>query len=189
MHFYKNSVYSFAELSNVKFVDLIGSKNMRLSFPLITRSDEAFLFALYASTRTNEMALVPWSNEQKTFFLQSQFQAQHQHYLSEYPHGKFQTINSNDQKIGRLYVCDLKNEIQIIDLTLLPEFRGQGIGTQIITDILQTAEKPVQIYLESFNQSINLFTRLGFQMISEEGIYGLWEYQASEKLKANVFGK
>jgi N-acetylglutamate synthase-like GNAT family acetyltransferase len=164
---------------------------MKLSFPPITRSDEALLFALYASTRTNEMALVPWSNEQKTVFLQSQFQAQHNHYLSEYPHGKFQTINSDNQKIGRLYVYESENEIQIIDLTLLPEFRSQGIGTQIITDILQTAKKPVQIYLESFNQSINLFTRLGFQMISDEGIYGLWECRVSENknLKTHASGK
>ncbi len=164
---------------------------MKLSFPPITRSDEAFLFALYASTRTNEMALVPWSEEQKTFFLQSQFQAQQNHYLSEYPHGKFQTINSDNQKIGRLYVCELENEIQIIDLTILPEFRGQGIGTQILTDILQTAEKPVQIYPESFNQSKNLFTRLGFQMISEEGIYELWECRMSENrnLKTHSLGK
>jgi GNAT superfamily N-acetyltransferase len=162
---------------------------MKLSFPPITRSDESFLFALYASTRANEMALVPWSEEQKTFFLQSQFQAQHQHYLSEYPHGKFQTINLDNQKLGRLYVCELENKIQIIDLTLLPEFRGQGIGTQIITDILQTAEKPVQIYLESFNQSINLFTRLGFQIIKDEGIYHLWECQVSEDLKTQSLGK
>jgi ribosomal protein S18 acetylase RimI-like enzyme len=162
---------------------------MRLSFPLITRSDEPLLFALYATTRADEMVLVPWSDEQKHAFVYSQFQAQHNHYLSEYPNGKFQTINLDNQKIGRLYVCESENAIHIIDLTLLPEFRGQGIGTQILTDILQTAEKPVQIYLESFNQSINLFTRLGFQIISDEGIYGLWEYRAFDKLRANAFGK
>ncbi len=191
MHFYKNSLYSFAKLSNVKFVDLIGSKNMRLSFPLITRSDETFLFALYSTTRADEMALVPWNDEQKHAFVQSQFQAQHNHYLLEYPQGIFQTINSDNRQIGRLYVCESEDEIQIIDLTLLPEFRGQGIGTQIITDILQTAKKPVQIYLESFNQSINLFTRLGFQMISNEGIYGLWECPVSENknLKTHNLGK
>ncbi len=164
---------------------------MKLSFPPITRSDEVFLFALYASTRADEMTLVPWNEEQKTFFLQSQFQAQHNHYLSEYPHGKFQTINSDNKKIGRLYVCESENGIRIIDLTILPEFRSQGIGTQIITDILQTAKMPVQIYLESFNQSIKLFTRLGFQIIGDEGIYRLWqcETETIKNLKANAFGK
>jgi ribosomal protein S18 acetylase RimI-like enzyme len=189
LHFYKNSLYSFAKLSNVKFVDLIGSKNMRLSFPLITRSDETFLFALYSTTRADEMALVPWNEEQKDAFVQSQFQAQQNHYFSEYPNGKFQTVSLDDQKIGRLYICESEDEIHIIDLTILPEFRGQGIGTQIITDILQTAEKPVQIYLESFNQSINLFTRLGFQIIKDEGIYHLWECQVSEDLKTQSLGK
>jgi ribosomal protein S18 acetylase RimI-like enzyme len=164
---------------------------MRLSFPLITRSDESFLFALYSSTRADEMAIVPWSNEQKHAFVQSQFQAQQNHYLSEYPNGKFQTINLDNQKIGRLYVCELENKIHIIDLTLLPEFRGQGIGTQILTDILQTAEKPVQIYLESFNQSLNLFTRLGFQIVSDAGIYRLWECRIAENknLKTHSLGK
>jgi RimJ/RimL family protein N-acetyltransferase len=160
---------------------------MRLSFPPITRSDEPFLFELYSTTRVDEMALVPWSAEQKTAFLQSQFQAQHQHYTSKYPHGKFQIIILDNQKIGRLYVCELENEIRIIDLTILPEFRGQGFGTEILADILHKAEKPVQIYLESINQSINLFKRLGFQIVSDEGIYQLWQFKdfESKSLKAN----
>jgi RimJ/RimL family protein N-acetyltransferase len=159
---------------------------MRLSFPPITRSDEAFLFALYASTRADEMTFVPWNAEQKTAFLQSQFQAQHQHYTSKYPHGKFQIIQLDDQKIGRLYVCELEDEVRIIDLTILPEFRGQGFGTEIIMGILHKAEKPVQIYLES-NQSINLFKRLGFEIVSDEGLYQLWHWNNFEtkRLTAN----
>lgn len=192
MQIYKKALYIFVDLQNTTLCRFFfGSKNMRLSFPLITRSDEPLLFALYSTTRADEMALVPWSDEQKHSFVYSQFQAQHNHYLSEYPNGKFQTIELDNQKIGRLYVCELENEIQIIDLTLLPEFRGQGVGTQILTDILQTAEKPVQIYLESFNQSLNLFTRLGFQIVSDEGIYQLWEYRITENknLKTHSLGK
>ncbi len=164
---------------------------MRLSFPPITRSDEPFLSALYATTRAAEMAIVPWNNEQKAAFLQSQFLAQHQHYISKYPQGKFQTIVLDSQQIGRLYVNESENEICIIDLTILPEFRNQGFGTKIISDILQAAEKPVQIYLESFNQSINLFKRFGFQVIADEGLYQLWQYPETETddLKANAFGK
>jgi RimJ/RimL family protein N-acetyltransferase len=160
---------------------------MRLSFPPITRSDEHFLLALYASTRANEMAIVPWSNEQKVAFVQSQFNAQHQHYLSEYPNGNFQTILLDNQKIGRLYVCELTDEVHIIDLTILPEFRGRGVGTEIISDILRTAIKPVQIYLESFNNSINLFARLGFEITFDKGLYQLWQWNKfeSKSLTAN----
>jgi RimJ/RimL family protein N-acetyltransferase len=152
---------------------------MRLTLPPITRSDEGFLLDLYASTREAEMAIVPWTDAQKSVFVRSQFQAQHQHYLSQYPEGKFQIINLEDKKIGRFYVCELENEIRIIDLTITPEFRGQGFGTEIIIDILQKAEKPVQIYLEP-NQSINLFKRLGFEIVSDEGLYQLWHWNNFE---------
>jgi len=154
---------------------------MRLNFPAITRSDEPFLLALYASLRADEMALVPWNDEQKTAFITSQFQAQHHHYTTEYPHGLFQIIEFNGEKIGRLYVCELEDEIHIIDLAILPEFRRKGFGTEIITDILQKAEKPVRIYLESNNQSIGLFKRFGFQKIRDEGFYQLWECKTEHK--------
>lgn len=79
---------------------------MKLSFPPITRSDETFLFALYASTRADEMSFVAWNDEQKTAFLQSQFEAQHLHYTSTFPLGNFQVICLETKKIGRLYVLE-----------------------------------------------------------------------------------
>ena len=164
---------------------------MNLSFFPITSSDKAFLFALYCSTRADEIAVNPWDDEQKKSFLQLQFQAQQQHYSSKYPHGSFQIISLDNKNIGRLYLCELENEIRIIDLTLLLEYRGQGIGTKLLTDILQSAEKPVRIYLETFNHSIGLFKRLGFQSIRDEGVYCLWEAKALGNInqKVTVFGK
>lgn len=160
---------------------------MRLSFPSITRSDEPFLLALYSTTRAEELALVQWNGEQKSAFLQSQFHSQHQHYQAKYPQALFQTIVFENEKIGRLYVGELDDEIRIIDITILPEHRGKGFGTEIISDILQKAQKPVRIYLESFNQSISLFKRFHFQVISDEGVYQLWECNEikSKSLAAN----
>ena len=164
---------------------------MNLSFFPITDSDEAFLFALYSITRAEELAVVPWDNEQKQQFLQLQFNAQHQHYTAKYPDGSFQIIKFDNKNIGRLYLAELEDEIRIIDLLLVPEYRGQGIGTKILTDILQSAEKPVRIYLETFNQSISLFKRLGFQSIRDEGVYCLWESKAGGYItsKVTAFGK
>ena len=159
---------------------------MRLSFPPITRSDEPFLLALYSAIRAEELAVVSWNADQKAAFLQSQFQAQHLHYTTKYPKGLFQTIKFETKKIGRLYLAELEDEIRIIDLTILPEERGKGFGSEIISDILQKAAKPVRIYLESFNQSNDLFKRLGFQIISDEGVYQLWECRevGNKSLKA-----
>jgi RimJ/RimL family protein N-acetyltransferase len=152
---------------------------MRLSLSPITRSDEPFLSALYATTRAEEMALVPWNKEQKGAFLQSQFLLQHQFYKTKYPHAFFQIIVFEDEKIGRLYVCELEDETEVIDLTILPEYRGRGFGTEIISDILRNSAKPVRIYLESYSRSIDLFKRLGFQLHSDEGVYQLWKYRSN----------
>jgi hypothetical protein len=38
--------------------------------------DVEFLFRVYASTRTEELAPVPWTDEQKQAFLRQQFDAQ-----------------------------------------------------------------------------------------------------------------
>lgn len=148
---------------------------MNLICPQIKNFDSPFLFALYSTVRAEEMMLVPWDDNQKSAFLQSQFKAQHEYYLTSYPQGSFQLIELDGKNIGRLYLAELEDEIRIIDLTIMPESRGKGIGTQIISDILQQTAKPVRIYLESFNQSTGLFKRLGFQIISNEGLYQLWE--------------
>lgn len=160
---------------------LVIDTEMKLSFSPITSSDSTFLFALYGTTREDEMAVVPWTEEQKAAFLQTQFEAQHQHYIAKYPSGSFQIIRSKSENIGRLYLCELDDEIRIIDISIMPEQRGKGIGGKIVSDILRNAAKPVTIYLESFNPSQALFKRLGFAPVSDEGIYQLWEKKVFEK--------
>ncbi len=148
---------------------------MTLKMLPVTSSDGDFLLSLYASTRVEELALVPWSDEQKQEFVKFQFDAQTRHYAERYPPDSFRIIEVDGKKIGRLYLCELPDELRIIDLTISPEFRGNGVGSSIIAEILANSVKPVRIYLESFNRSARLFERLGFKPIRDEGIYRLWE--------------
>ncbi len=119
-----------------------------------------------------------------------QFQAQHNFYLSRYPNASYSIITLEEQSIGRLYVERQEDKIKILDITVLPEYRNKGIGTKLITEVLQAgeqAEKPVQIYIESYNRSANLFSRLGFQPVAEEGINLLWQWNpgAAAEMKVN----
>ena len=95
-----------------------------------------------------------------------QFEAQHQHYQSRYPNASMSVIKSGDQPVGRLYVAELADEIRIIDITILPEHRNQGIGTKFVKDVLQTGadrRKPVQIYVENYNPSAAVFLAARFR--------------------------
>ena len=153
----------------------------------VTQQEESFLLALYTETRANELKFVPWSEAQKTAFLQQQFQLQQHHYTTNYKNACFQIIKLDEKPIGRLYVAELADEIRIIDITILTEFRGKNIGTSLIEEILHDADKKnkaVQIYLETDNQSANLFARLSFVPVTDDGIYQLWRKSAHRKTNA-----
>jgi ribosomal protein S18 acetylase RimI-like enzyme len=142
--------------------------------------DEDFLFRVYASTRSEEMTRVSWSDAQKEAFLRMQFNAQSLHYRERYPDASLQVILIDGQPAGRLYRAVLDDEIRIIDITLLPAARGQGAGTPIIRDIMDEAAalgKAVRIHVETFNRSLRLFRRLGFVPVEENEIYTLMEWR------------
>ena len=65
----------------------------------------------------------------------SSFTAQHQYYVVNYPGAQFLVIFCDDQPIGRLYIHKKMNEILIMDIALLPEYRNAGIGSSIIRDL------------------------------------------------------
>ena len=136
--------------------------------------DDEFLFSVYASTRANEMELVDWSPTQKEAFLRMQFRAQDQFYRANYLGVEYSIILKDDQPIGRLYVHRQSEEIRIMDIALLPEFRNQGIGSSLLNEILEEAFKnhlPVTIHVERFNPAIHLYERLGFRLVEDRGVY------------------
>lgn len=144
--------------------------------------DETFLLEIYSSTRADEMALVPWDAAQKQAFLQMQFDAQQKHYRAYFPNARHDLILVGDQSIGRVYVDRRETEIRILDLTLLPEARGRGIGTLILQELMKEAaeaDKALSIYVESFNHSLGLFQRLGFVKMEESGASWLMQWRAN----------
>jgi ribosomal protein S18 acetylase RimI-like enzyme len=147
--------------------------------------DEDFLHRLYASTRTDEMALVDWSDEQKEAFLRMQFQAQTAHYRAYYPHAQYQIIqHKNSSPIGRLIVDRSNDSMLIIDIALLPEYRNAGIGTTIIQQLMTEAAAihlSIVLRVEFFNPALKLYSRLGFIKTREINIYHemIWQQGSS----------
>jgi ribosomal protein S18 acetylase RimI-like enzyme len=144
--------------------------------------DEPFLLKVYASTRAQEMALVPWDDEQRNSFLAMQCSAQHSHYRQQFPEASYSIILRDDLPVGRLYVLREEDEIKILDITVLPEYQNGGIGTSLLQDLLTEAAdagKRVLIYVETFNPSLRLLERLGFKNIGEQGINFLMEWRPS----------
>jgi ribosomal protein S18 acetylase RimI-like enzyme len=142
--------------------------------------DSEFVFSVYASTRTEELARVPWTPEERERFLRQQFRAQDHSYHTNYPGAEFLIIVVDGADGGRLYLHRRLDEIRIMDVALLPGFRGQGIGTYLLKELLregQTSSRIVTIHVEAFNPALRLYQRLGFSQAAENGVYLLMEWR------------
>src|SRR5579863_1347442 len=99
--------------------------------PVLT-SDEPFLYRTFASTRAEEMALTGWNAEQQETFLRMQYDAQRRSYLMQLPDAKYWVIRCDGNAAGRLIVERTAEEIHVVDIALLPEFRKRGIGSTLM---------------------------------------------------------
>jgi ribosomal protein S18 acetylase RimI-like enzyme len=139
-----------------------------------TPGDEGFLRAVYAWTRAEELERTPWNDEQKAAFVAMQFEAQRAYYREVYPDAAYDVVVIDGQDAGRLYVARLPEEIRVVDISLLPEFRGRGIGATLLGDVQAEAAasgRKVVIHVEQQNRAKNLYVRLGFVPVEDLGIY------------------
>lgn len=153
----------------------------------IQENDLPVLCEIYGSTRTEELERgTNWNDEQKKYFIEQQFFAQHEYYQKNYIGAKFYIIEKKGFTIGRLYIDFFfeKKGIRIIDITLLPNWRKKNIGSAILEEIIKKAAQKnmvVTIHVESFNPAMNLYKRLGFNKISEtNGVYHLMEWSPNK---------
>ncbi len=162
---------------------------MDLELRPIRPDDASFLYRVYASTRAEELAQTGWDDAQKESFLRMQFAAQHQDYLSRFAQARFDMIERDGQPIGRLYVDRRPEEIRIIDIALLPEHRIGGVGSRLLQDLLEEAMAvgvPVRIHVEQLNPARQLYQRLGFVTLREEGVYRLMEWSPGARAQAKM---
>ena len=136
----------------------------QIRFRPIDDEDRRFLHRLYASTRADELAAVDWTDEEKERFLDFQFGAQHDYYREQFPAARFDLVLVDGEPAGRLYVDRRDDEIRLIDIALLPEFRRRGIGGELMRRVLDEGREaglPVQIHVEQNNPAMRLYDRLG----------------------------
>jgi ribosomal protein S18 acetylase RimI-like enzyme len=141
-----------------------------------TDADYDFMRLLYAATRAEEMERFPFDEAQKRVFLDQQFAAQFEHYGIHYPTCERNIVERNGSPIGRLWIDEWRDQIRIVDIALLPECRGGGIGSLLLHQVLDRAAaagKPVTIHVEAFNPALRLYQRLGFEKVDTNGVYYL----------------
>ena len=139
-----------------------------------TPEDRELLFSVYAGTREEELAPVPWPPEAKEAFLRQQFDAQDAWWRTHYPGATFEVVLVDGREAGRLYLWEGPKEIRVVDVAILPDARRGGVGTRLLGDVktrAAAAGKAVTIHVEKMNPARALYERLGFRLVEDKGLY------------------
>lgn len=163
---------------------------MQAPAPLIERGlvlrwldsdDLPWLRDLYATTRADEMAALPWSAAQKRHFMDQQFTLQHDHFVRYYGGADFLAIaHCGGQPIGRYYVAR-GDSFHVVDIALTPAYYRQGIGTALIEHTHAEAverRRDVLLHVNKLNdRAVKLYSRLGFAVSGDVGSH--WQMRWS----------
>jgi GNAT superfamily N-acetyltransferase len=152
---------------------------MQVTLRPTTGADRELLLAVYGSTRAEELDQVEWAPGQREWFLEMQFDAQDREYRRANPDGRFDVIDVDGQPAGRLYVDRRPGDLRIVDISLLPESRGHGIGAGLIAGLQRDAAaegRIVSIHVEAHNPAARLYERLGFVVAADLGVYRRMEW-------------
>ena len=137
-------------------------------------ADRPFIDELYASTRWDELAVVPWPDEAKRAFLYDQSRLQGEHYRQHYPGAALCVIERDAVAVGRVYLYPTPGEYRLMDIALLPGQRGHGHGGRMLGALIQVAQsqsRRITLHVEPHNPAQRLYARLGFTPVENRGVY------------------
>ena len=136
--------------------------------------DGDFLASLYGSTRRPELTGLGWSQTEVDDFIRMQFAAQASHFRRAFPRAAYSVICVKGERAGRLVVDRPGREVIIVDLSLLPEFRGKGIGGGLVRRLLDEADAarlPVRCHVLRGSDARRFWERAGFLAGDDDGAY------------------
>jgi len=140
--------------------------------------DESFLRSLYYSTRVDEFASAGLSPAQAEGLLRMQFDAQRAHYRLHYPDASYRIVLLDGRPVGRLYVHYTSLDVRVLDISLLPEIRGKGLGRRLLANVIDEAAglgAPVTLHVARRSPARRLYERLGFRIVNEDAMNAFME--------------
>lgn len=128
--------------------------------------DASFLEELVIAVRESELGYRELPVEERNRLLKEQNRLQLVHYRKRFPTAFFLIVEANGKHIGRLYLDHKIDGIHVIELSLLPDYQGHGIGHQLLKNIQAEATRtkiPITLSVAHGNPALSFYERLGFQ--------------------------
>lgn len=93
-------------------------------------------------------------------------------------------IQINGEDAGVLRVLEKEGSINLGHIELLPKFQNQDVGSKIIEGVIRK-NKPVTLQVLKSNPAVELYKRLGFEIMGETDLKYKMSIQVSPKSTVN----
>lgn len=154
--------------------------NNRPGLRAVRPEDEPFLYYLFSLVKGEELGVGHWDEAQREQLLRMQFNAYQQHHRSDQGTDEDRIVTLDEQAIGRLIVQRTASAIMLADVSLLPEFRNQGIGTRLVGELQEEARqtnRPLRLHVFKTNRAFGFYRRLGFEVVTSSDTQELMEWK------------
>ena len=147
---------------------------LRVSLRPLGEDDDAFARRVFAATRGDGFRHAGLPAVDLENLIELQRRAQLSQYHARFPDADVDVVIADGEPVGYWQIHRGVDRFTLIDVALLPEASGQGIGSCLVGEFLNEAAaagKPVSCHVERHNPAARLWRRLGFRVVNDDGVY------------------
>nr|WP_294510995.1 GNAT family N-acetyltransferase [uncultured Rhodopila sp.] len=120
-------------MHEVRVLDIVpGPVVLRPELP----NDSGFLYALFRCHNLPVLSAMPVDEATRETLMRMQFDSQTRSYRAQYPDARFDIVERDSVAVGRLIVHADDQAGCIVDIGLLPDRQGAGLGTALLSAVL-----------------------------------------------------
>jgi ribosomal protein S18 acetylase RimI-like enzyme len=130
-------------------------------------NDREVLWEIFRSSRAGAPLELPEP------LLRMQHSAREAAYRAAYPDATDDLILIDGAVVGRVLVCRSPGEHRVVDLAVIQQHQGRGVGTRVLHSLAEEASKagkPLRLTVATDNPAARLYRRIGFAIVSSDGV-------------------
>lgn len=133
--------------------------------------DQTFLLELFGST-----CCLPdrtWGEGARAALLQFHFDEHQERMQAQHPGAERCILMHGEQRVGQLWVWRSRDQIRLMDLTVVKRYRGRGVGSSRVQGLLaegrRTKRRVTLSVARNQERLVRWCIRLGFSVVDDNG--------------------
>jgi len=160
------TILSTTETDHIERLVLAGAPDLALRPRL--PSDDGFLFELFVDVRRPEFEQAGLPEALLNALLADQYRIQALQYAAAHPGAEHRIIEHDGTPVGRLILAQVPEGLRIVDISLMSNVRGRGLGGRVLSWICEQAGAAgcsVSLSVLGISPAQTLYLRHGFRFI------------------------